>query len=333
MNRPSSRYLARLRAASTAAALSLSAVLSAAHAADVNIVHRQGRTVLSSVPQTVVVYDLAVLDTLRALGIEPAGVPGSRFPAYLADFANERYKKVGTLFEPDYDALKALKPDLILIGGRSSPAYDKLKDIAPTLDLGTGTDYFVNDAIDNILTLGRIFDKQEQAKAVAARVRAATDALRSEARPRGTSLLLFTVNGSILPVEPRSRFGIVYEFTGMPAVVKPLTEAEQATAAGPRPEAGSPEAQARRKAQEQRLAQAASANPDWIFVLDRGAATGGEGSAAKGLAANATISSTAAWKAGRVFYLDPPTWYLVGGGATALVDGAAQIRAALNRVP
>jgi len=321
-----------LRATLAAAALGLGAAfLPATYAADVKIVHKQGQTVLSSVPKTVVVYDLAVLDTLRALGVEPAGVPGSRLPAYLADFEAARYKKVGTLFEPDYEALQALKPDLIIVGGRSSAAYDKLKNIAPTLDLGTGTDHFVNDVIDNVLTLGRIFDKQEQANAVAARVRTTTDALRAAAKPHGTSLLLFTVNGNIMPVEPRSRFGIVYEFVGMPAVVKPLTEAEQAAAAGPRPEPGTPEALARSKALGQRLTQAASANPDWIFVLDRGAATGGKGSAAQDLAAHAAISNTPAWKAGRVFYLDPPTWYLVGGGVTALIDSAALIQAALDK--
>lgn len=313
-----------------AAAFGIAAVLPA-HAADIRIDHQQGQTVLPGVPKTVAVYDLAALDTLRALGVDVAGVPGSRFPAYLQGFADERYKKVGTLFEPDYDALKALKPDLIIVGGRSSAAYGKLKDIAPTIDLGTGTEHFIDDVASNALTLGRIFDKQEQAKAVAARVRTAVDALHSTAKPQGSSLLLFAVNGNVMPVEPKTRFGIVYEFTGMPSVVPPQTEAEKAAAAGPRPEAGSPEAEARRKAAAERLTQAAAANPNWIFVLDRGAATGGEGTAAKDIAANAALSGTEAWKAGRVIYLDPPTWYLVGGGADALIDSARQFREALGK--
>src|SRR5690606_5252700 len=45
--------------------------------------HAQGRTVLPAAPRRVAVYDLAALDMLLALGIEPVGVPQVTPPAYL----------------------------------------------------------------------------------------------------------------------------------------------------------------------------------------------------------------------------------------------------------
>ena len=64
-----------------------------------------------SVPQRVVVYDLATLDTMQTLGIPVTGVPKAQFPAYLAGYGDAKYTVAGSLFEPDYDVLSKIKPD------------------------------------------------------------------------------------------------------------------------------------------------------------------------------------------------------------------------------
>ena len=64
-------------------------------------------------------------------------------------------------------------------------------------------------------------------------------------------------------------------------------------------------------------------NPDWLFVLDRGAAIGEEGQAAKDVLNNPLIAETTAWKKGQVVYLDSGT-YLAAGGARQLQIAAKQ---------
>jgi len=86
-----------------------------------------------------------------------------------------------------------------------------------------------------------------------------------------------------------------------------------------------------RETRQEALATALATNPTWIFVIDRTAATGGEPSRiTEKLAANAAVSVTSAWKAGRVIYLDPKTWYIVGAGIDALSRSAEETLMALQ---
>ncbi|RYG07077.1 MAG: hypothetical protein EON92_19025 [Burkholderiales bacterium] len=89
-------------------------------AGPVRITHAQGETVLPALPQRVAVFDLAALDILQSLGADVVGVPAARFPDYLSAYAADKYPRIGTLFEPDYAAVRAARPDLIIVAGRSA---------------------------------------------------------------------------------------------------------------------------------------------------------------------------------------------------------------------
>src|SRR5690554_2176242 len=81
------------------------------------IEHAQGQTQVKKLPKTVAVLDWSTLDTMAALGLEAQGIPNSNvLPPMLEQYADERFVKVGTLFEPDYEALQNFKPDLIILG-------------------------------------------------------------------------------------------------------------------------------------------------------------------------------------------------------------------------
>src|SRR5699024_6711525 len=57
-------------------------------------------------------------------------------PDDLADVLEDPDREpVGTAFEPDYEAINALEPDLIIVSGRSSDSYPEMSKIAPTIDL------------------------------------------------------------------------------------------------------------------------------------------------------------------------------------------------------
>jgi len=63
--------------------------------------------------------------------------------------------------------------------------------------------------------------------------------------------------------------------------------------------------------------------------LDRGAAIGEEGQAAKDVLNNPLVAETTAWKKGQVVYLVPET-YLAAGGAQELLNASKQVADAFN---
>lgn len=263
-------------------------------------------------PQRIVTYDLAVLDSLHELGVAVAAVPGSKYEGVL-----EPYNKMpvaGTLFEPDYDALTLLQPDLIFAGGRSARAIPDLEKLAPVATYGSDTNNFMASFTANNLALARAFGKEEQATQLLEQT--GNNVARLQELNQGkTGVFLFTINGMVMAHAPGDRFGYSYDLTGLTPVLKPKA-ADAAPMA--RPEPGSPEAKAMQQARAQQIAEVAASNPDWLLVLDRGAINGGEKTAEKTLAEHPQLSQTEAYKQGRVVYLDPNGWYIIGGGLNNL---------------
>ncbi|MCG7326534.1 iron ABC transporter substrate-binding protein, partial [Achromobacter sp. ACRQX] len=121
--------------AGVALALSAAAAVSAAQSTT-PVKHARGETAVPANPSKTIVLDLAVLDTLHTLGVDPIGVPSAaKLPPQLSQFADKRYLKAGTMFEPNYEVIHAAAPQVIFVAGRSAPKYDELSKIAPTVDL------------------------------------------------------------------------------------------------------------------------------------------------------------------------------------------------------
>ncbi|UVF21950.1 siderophore ABC transporter substrate-binding protein [Microvirga terrae] len=298
-------------AALIAGTLALGFLTVGAHAQDLTIQHSKGVTSVPAKPKKVLAFDLASLDTLNALGVEVAGVPTARFPEYLAKYGSDKYQKVGTLFEPDYEAVNAAEPDLIIVGGRSSARYADLAKIAPTVDLTVDPKDVMGSVKRNVQLLGRIFDRQAEADARLAKLETSMADLRQETAKAGKGLLVLTTGGKMSAYGPGSRFGILHgEFGVVPAV-----EGLATTNHG----------------------QAVTAefilktNPDWLFVIDRDVVVGRDGGAAKKVLENELVAQTTAWKKGQVVFLDPVNWYLTGGGITALQASADQIAKAVAK--
>ncbi|WP_052350353.1 ABC transporter substrate-binding protein [Paenibacillus gorillae] len=92
-------------------------------------------------PSKIVVLDIGALDNLLELGIKPIGAPsilaaGDPYPAYLK--GTEGIQNIGSVNEPNLEAIDALKPDLI-IGNKDThdAIYSQLGQIAPTVFVET----------------------------------------------------------------------------------------------------------------------------------------------------------------------------------------------------
>ncbi|MDT3330130.1 ABC transporter substrate-binding protein [Microbacterium aquilitoris] len=107
-----------------------------------SVEHARGTADVPDQPERVVTLEPLELDTAVAVGITPVGaaVAGNvtELPSYLgaSDVA-----PVGTVPEPDLEAIAALKPDLILgTESRHSELYEQLSAIAPTVFIASQAD-------------------------------------------------------------------------------------------------------------------------------------------------------------------------------------------------
>lgn len=291
-------------------ALLLAGLAAPAGAEELTVSHFRGETAVERNPETVVVFDLASLDILDALGVEVDAVPGGVKPSYLEAYNGEGFEKVGTLFEPDYEAVAALEPDLIVVGGRSSAKYDELAAIAPTIDMTFDPTDYVANVRRNVETLARIFGKEAEAEERLAALEASVAKLHDKAQDAGRGLLVLTTGGRMGAHGPDGRFAVLFRDFGVQPAVEEID-------AGNHGQAISHEF-------------ILETNPDWLFVIDRDAAIGREGTPAKQFLDNPLVARTTAWSKGQVVYLDPANWYLVGGGLTAMQANVDQIGAALG---
>ncbi|MEH3147678.1 MAG: siderophore ABC transporter substrate-binding protein [Methylobacterium frigidaeris] len=313
----SSRAAAGVRAAGRpilrgAAAVLLAAGLLAgpASASGIVVEHSRGRTTLPAVPRSVVVFDLAALDTLDTLGVPVVGVPGGVKPPYLARYDGPGYRKMGTLWEPDYEAVNAANPDLVIVGGRSGPRYDALSRMVPTIDVSADAADMLGSDLRSIRALARLFGKEAEAEARIARLQAGIAAVHAKAGTAGKALFVLTTGGRLSTFGPGSRFGLLYGALGF-------------TPAAPDLNAGI-------HGQPISFEFIIKTNPDWLFVLDRDAAISGQGQPARQLLDNDLVRQTTAWRKGQIVYVDAGGWYLTSGGLTALQTSVDQIAAALD---
>ncbi len=278
---------------------------------DVTVKHAQGETAVPQNPGKVLVFDLGALDILDRLDVAVAGVPGGVKPDYLKKYGGDDYAKIGTLFEPDYEAVSAAEPDLIVIGGRSAAKYGELSKIAPTIDLTGDARDFIGSVERNVTTLGRIFGKETEAAAEIEKLDASIAALKEKAEGKGKGLLVLTTGGKISAYGPGSRFGVLHDALGV--------------------EPAAPDLSIGNHGQPASFEFILETNPDWLFVIDRDAAVGREGQSAQQFLDNELVRQTTAWQKGQVVYLNPANWYLVGGGLTGLHQSIDQIGQAFDK--
>lgn len=288
----------------------LCAIPFAALAEEVTVQTYPGPATVPLAPETVVALDLAAIDTLTALGIAVDGVPAFTPPAYLAP-AMDGVQTVGSLFEPDFEALAAMAPDLIIAGGRSQSAVEALSEIAPTIDMTIWEDA-VAQGRERITAYGAIFGIEAEAAELVASYDAAIAAAREAVAGKGNGLILLTNGGTISAYGDDSRFGWIHQATGLPQ--------------------GFPDVNAETHGESVSFEFIAEVNPDWLLVIDRAAAIGQDGEAAAVTLDNPLVAGTNAGQAGQIIYLDSAALYLASGGAQSVQIILGQITDAFTSV-
>ncbi|MGY1740647.1 MULTISPECIES: ABC transporter substrate-binding protein [unclassified Blastococcus] len=143
-----------------------------AAAADVRQVeHALGTAEIEGTPERVVVLDTGELDAVLALGLTPVGAVRTDVSAELPGFVEDAgvdpadIGDVGTIAEPDLEAIAALEPDLVLSNVvRHEALYDQLSGIAPTVM----AEHVGETWKENLLLAGEALGRTEQAEALLA---------------------------------------------------------------------------------------------------------------------------------------------------------------------
>jgi len=259
-------------------------------------------------PEKVVVFDWGILDTLDKLGVKVAGIPkGGSVPPYISQYDDDQYVNVGNLKEPDFEAISEIGPDLIIISGRQGESYDELKKIAPTIYLAIDTSRYVESFKENMEILGKIFGKEDEIQSELETIDKKIEEASKKIKETGKNALFVIANdGKVSAFGPGSRYGLMYDVLGFTPVDSNLDASTHG--------------------QSISFEYIAEKNPDYLFVVDRTAAVGGE-SSAKEVIENDLVKNTKAYKEGHIVYLDPNYWYLSGGG---VVSFSAMIDEVLN---
>lgn len=275
------------------------------------IKHELGETKVPKNPKKVVVFDYGILDTLDELGIKVAGVPQGNIPTYLDKYKSNDYENVGSLKEPDFEKIAEVDPDLIIISGRQSDVYDQLQEIAPTVYLGVDTARYMDSFKENMETVGEIFSKEDEIDQELADIDDSIAKLKEKAEGIDKKALIVLANDDkISAYGPKSRFGLIHDVFGIPAVDENI----EASVHG----------------QNVSFEYVRKQDPDLLYVVDRGAVvTGGEPSAKK-IVENKLMKDTKAYKNDDITYLNPEFWYLSGGGLVSVQEMIKEVSDSLE---
>lgn len=276
----------------------------------VTIEHELGETEVEKNPEKVVVFDFGTLDSLDKLDIDVTGVPQNNMPSYLEKYEDDQYENVGSLKEPDFEKIAEIDPDVILISGRQSDLYEQLEELAPTIYLGVDTSRYMDSFEENAQKIGDIFDKESEVDTALEDINEKIDMVQEDAEETGKNGLITLANDDkISAYGPESRFGLIHDVFGVPAVDDGIEVSTHG--------------------QNVSFEYVVEQDPDLLYVIDRSAAIG-EGSAAEQVVENDLMEDTKAMQNDDIYYLDPDYWYLSGGGLQSVSEMIDEIDASLE---
>lgn len=275
----------------------------------VTVTHELGETEVDKNPEKVVVFDFGALDTLDKLGVDVVGVAQGNIPSYLEKYESDEYENIGSLKEPDFEKIAEIDPDIILISGRQSDMYDELQKLGPTVYIGVDTTRYMDSFKENLTIIGEVFDKETEIEAELVDIEDSIAALHETATTADKSSLIILANDDkISAYGPSSRFGIIHDVFGVPAI----DEGIEASTHG----------------QNVTFEYVMEQDPDLLYVIDRTAAIG-DGSAAA-IVENPLVENTKAYQNDDIYYLDPEYWYLSGGGLVSVSEMVQEITKSLE---
>jgi len=239
-----------------------------AEATTVEITDIYGTVTVPINPTSVVALDNRTFETLSDWGIALAAAPKGVMPADSPYVADDSVLDIGTHNDPNLEIIAAVDPDLVIVGQRFARYYDDIKALVPnaavinlnfdvSVEAESPGDNLINGFTDYTLALGQIFDKNEEAAQLVSDFESAIESVDAAYNGTDTIMTVVVSGGNIRFSAPLSGrvWGPLYEIFGWTSSL----EVEGASAD--------------HQGDDISVEAIAQSNPDWLFVLDRDAAT------------------------------------------------------------
>ena len=251
-----------------------SCVVASADTATVEITDIYGTVTVPVKPTRVVALDNRTFETLSDWGIVLAAAPKAVMPAASPYVSDDAVLDIGSHNDPNLEIIAAVDPELVIVGQRFAGRYEEIKALVPnavvinlnfdvSVDAAAPGDNLVNGLKNSTLALGQIFDKNAEAAQLVADFDQAIENARAAYNGTDTVISVVVSGGNIGFSAPRSGrvWGPMYDVFGWVSAL----------------EVGG--ATSDHQGDDISVEAIAQSNPDWIFVLDRDAATSSAGDA------------------------------------------------------
>ena len=235
---------------------------------EVEITDIYGAVTVPVNPKSVVALDNRTFETLQDWGIELAAVPKAVMPSHLTYVSDDSVLDIGSHNDPNLEIIAAVDPELVIVGQRFAGRYDEIKALVPNavvinlnFDVSTTAeapgDNLVNGLKNSTLALGAIFDKNAEAAQLVADFDQSIQDVKTAYNGTDTVISVVVSGGNIGFSAPRSGrvWGPMFEVFGWVSALE---------VAG---------ASSDHQGDDISVEAIAQSNPDWLFVLDRDAAT------------------------------------------------------------
>ncbi|WP_040087268.1 siderophore ABC transporter substrate-binding protein [Corynebacterium humireducens] len=206
--------------------------------------------------------DNRTFEVLDAWGVDLVAAPKRLVPFTVEGYkTNDEIIDLGTHREPDLEALTAAQPDLIINGQRFAQHYDAVKKLNPQAVVvefeprkGEPLDAELKRQVEE---LGKVFGKESEAEQLIADFDEALERAKAAYDPQQKVMAVNVSGGTIGYIAPKvgRTYGPVFELLGLTPALEVANASDD------------------HQGDDISVEAIASANPDWILVLDRDGAT------------------------------------------------------------
>ena len=272
--------------------------------ATVEIADIYGTVTVPVNPQRVVALDNRTFETLSDWGIKLAAAPKAVMPSDSPYVADASVADIGNHREPNLELIAAADPELVIVGQRFASFYEDIKALVPNAvvinlnfdvseEAATPGENLIGGLKNSTYALGQIFDKAAEADKLIADFDQSIADAKDAYNGTDTVMAVVVSGGNIGFSAPRSGrvWGPMFEVFGW----APALDLSNATSD--------------HQGDDVSVEAIAQSNPDWLFVLERDAATGGEAVPAQDVIDNApALQNVTAITEGNIVYAPADTY-------------------------
>lgn len=255
-------------------------------------------------PTRVAILDFAAGDIIDSIGYGSSivGIADASNVPYLSKYtATEGIYNLGNVKTADMEKVNECDPEIIFIGGRLSASYADFEAIAPTVYLPSTNPGLVESSKANAKIIASIFGMEDEVDSKFSAFDSRISALKTKATGK-TALVGMFVGGKYNLLGDTGRCSIISSEIGFTNPY--ITAASDSGSHG----------------DTTNFEYIKETNPDYIFVMNRDAVTGGSSDTTpEQLFQNELIAEVTAVKDDHVVVLEhSPVWYTGEGGINSL---------------